>query len=602
MKVTLTNTGRTLGRAGVQLLGNNLEAYQNTFPSLLSNRLRNPKFSGPENPQTGIAAEWEPWGNGMQGIFCRLIPGMYLSGREAQLIQNFRETGWGGIVQAGVPVRPGEVYEVEVWGRAQSRPLEVAMDLSLPGQAPPEASKAVVLCRHAHWHQMRCRIESPGKGAAHFRICVPGDSRLVLDQVHLRPAGDPPVSPALMRAMGNLPCPVLRFPGGCVSCTYHWEHGIGPVHLRPVCDDPVFKYKVHYDFGTDEYLDLCMACGIRPCITLNTSTSTPEEAAAWAAYIRERYVGKGLLAPPAYFIIGNENYGTWEIGHMTGEMYAAQLHAFVPAVRAAYPEARILAIGEIQSDGLREGYRTPWRSVVMEQAAGLFDMLVVTRYAWGRDLPTLAENLQGVAERVAEKAQDIREQAGAIRQAGLGCTLGVVEWNYWTRASHNDHAGFFEPNDIRHCLYAAGLLNAFARMGGILELANYYSLVNTMGMIHLRAGELTLSDVVKVFDLYAPALPGEVLELGCDCPMLAAGVPALDVMAVKGDRGLFAFLVNYRADVPAEVDLSALGTPLEARGLRADSILEQVQEVSPQARGTRLTVPSAALVRVFMRP
>jgi len=64
-----------------------------------------------------------------------------------------------------------------------------------------------------------------------------------------------------------------------------------------------------------------------------------------------------------------------------------------------------------------------------------------------------------------------------------------------TRASHSDHAGFFEPNDIRHCLYAAGYLNACCRMGEILEVANFYSLVNTMGIVHVHAGQVRMSEV-----------------------------------------------------------------------------------------------------------
>lgn len=93
MQVTIRATGALLGRAGEELLGNNIEAYENTIPSMLSDRLRNAKFSGPENPLSGIAAEWEPVGNNMLGFSCRLLPGMYLSGREAQLIHNYQQHG-----------------------------------------------------------------------------------------------------------------------------------------------------------------------------------------------------------------------------------------------------------------------------------------------------------------------------------------------------------------------------------------------------------------------------------------------------------------------------------------------------------------------------
>jgi alpha-N-arabinofuranosidase len=523
---------------------------------------------------------------------------MYLSGREAQLIHNYRQHGRYGILQPGVRVRAGEEFEVEMWARAQHRPVTLAVGLRLAGRTAPAASGAELTFDQAHWHRRTCRLAAPGDGQAWFTIGVPPESRIAIDQVHLRPSGQTHVSREFLDSFGRFPCPVLRFPGGCVSCTYHWEHGIGPVHLRPVCDDPVFKYKLHYDFGTDEYLALCAEKRIRPFITLNTTTATPEQAAAWAAYVRGWFASRKLPIPAAYFMFGNENYGVWEIGHMTGDMYAAQLRAFVPPVRAAYPEARILAIGEFESGGLRDEHVTPWRGVVIEKAAGLFDTLVVTRYTNASDSLTLPEGMLRVADTVADKQADLQRQAQSIRDAKLGCTMGIVEWNFWTRASHNDHAGFYEPNDIRHCLYAAGYLNAFCRLGEILELANFYSLVNTMGMIHVHDGEVRLSDLVKVFNLYAAALPGEVLELAIDAPALSAKSKAVDANVIRAAGGTFGFLVNYSATDAADVSIEGLGVPREATGLRAQAILTPVEEFAPAMQGKTVVLPPMSLARV----
>ena len=55
MSLKVTTSGKRVARASAQLLGNNIECYENTIPSMLANRLRNPKFTGPENHQTGIA-------------------------------------------------------------------------------------------------------------------------------------------------------------------------------------------------------------------------------------------------------------------------------------------------------------------------------------------------------------------------------------------------------------------------------------------------------------------------------------------------------------------------------------------------------------------
>jgi alpha-L-arabinofuranosidase len=607
VQVRVRETGESLGHASKQLLSNNIEAYENTIPSMLSDRLRNAKFAGPENLQTGIAAEWEPIGNTMGGLTCRLIPGMYLSGREAQLIHNTAERARVGILQAGVRVRAGEEFEVEMWARAQHRPVTVSVGLRQTGHPMPANSRGEMTFDLAHWHRHTCRIGAPGDGDAFFEITVPGDSRIILDQVHLRPAGQQHVSQELLDAFGQFPCPVLRFPGGCVSCSYHWEHGTGPVHLRPIVDDPVFKYKVHYDFGTDEYLALCAAHSIRPLITLNTTTATPEDVAAWAAYVRAWYLSNELAPPAAYFMFGNENYGTHEIGHMTGEMYVAQLREFVPAVRAAYPEARMLAIGEYESAGVREGGQTPWRSLLIEQVPELFDVLVVTRYTWGSDSPPLAETMASLVDALADKEADLQRQAQTLRDAGLDRTIGIVEWNYWTRASHNDHAGFYEPNDIRHCLYAAGFLNAFCRMGDIMEIANYYSLVNTMGMIHVHDGQVQLSDLVKVFNLYNRALPGEVLALEVEAPALTDKRKVVDAVFIRQNESsqpesVYGFLINFSATDPADVLLENLGRIQAARGLSAQAILEPISEFEPAVTDNTVSLPPMSVVRVLCSP
>ena len=591
MKTNIQVENTAVGTASAQLLANNIEVYENTIPAMLSDRLRNPKFAGPANPQTGIATEWEPVGNGMMGLICQLVPGLYLSGTESQLVQHYAEHGWAGILQANVPVFAGEELEIEIWARARHRPVTVRCELQLPGQTP--FATATLLFDVAHWTRRTVRVTGPAVDATiYFKLMIPGDSLIYIDQVHLRPVGQPNVSPELIASFDRFPCPVLRFPGGCASCTYHWEHGIGPVHRRPVQDDPVFKYKMYYEFGTDEYLELCAAKNIRPLITLNSTTATPEDAAGWATYIRDWYVRRNRKIPAAYFAVGNENYGGWEIGHMTGEMYVAQLREFVPVVRAAYPEARIMALGEAQAAGMRTQFATPWRATVLAQAADLFDVLVVTRYSWASDNQSLGETMQTVGKAVAEKEADLQQMAQEIRATGLRKTMGVVEWNLWTRASHNDHAGFFEPNDIRHCLYAAGLLNVFCRLGEILEIANYYSLINTMGLVHIKNGQVTFSDVVKVINLYAPALPGEVLAtIGADSKLV-------DAVFLRNAGTTYGFLVNFSHDQPAEVTLTGCGPIREAVGLTASQILEPVKEIAIAVKGTALVVPPMSFVRL----
>lgn len=168
MQVNIRFAGSVLGRAGEQILSSNIEGYEDTIPSMLSDRLRNPKFAGPEDAQTGLAAQWEPTGNTMEGFSCRLVPGMYLSGRESQLIHNYAQHLRNGIVQTGLHVRAGEEFEVEMWARVQHRPVTATIELRLSGQLAPEGSKTQMTFDQAHWHRRTCRIKSPGESRQCF--------------------------------------------------------------------------------------------------------------------------------------------------------------------------------------------------------------------------------------------------------------------------------------------------------------------------------------------------------------------------------------------------------------------------------------------------
>ena len=80
---------------------------------------------------------------------------------------------------------PGEEFEVEMWARAHNKPVPVSLGLTLAGEKPDPESSAEMFVDLAHWHRWTCRVKAPGDGgSAFFTISIPGDSRLVIDQIH----------------------------------------------------------------------------------------------------------------------------------------------------------------------------------------------------------------------------------------------------------------------------------------------------------------------------------------------------------------------------------------------------------------------------------
>jgi alpha-N-arabinofuranosidase len=553
------------------LLGHNLEAASlaydssDTVHALTADRLANAKFCGPADPQTGVAPGWRP--TAIAHFQCE---GASLSGAESQLIHSH---GWwpAGICQTGRSVRRGETLEVELWAKVKSQPVSLRIEIGPLPVRQPCYDQATITVDAAYWKPYRATLSVPcDDNEAIFKCQIIGGGMLWIDQIHLRPLGEGHLCRRLLEKIETLRVPQLRFPGGCVSANYHWRLGTGPEHLRPVLMDPVFKSHIAYDFGTDEYLELCHSQQIRPHVTVNLGTGTPDEAAEWAAYCAAWFRRRGVEPPRAYFQVGNEHYTVSESAHMTGQMYVEALRAFVPLIRGAYPNARIIALGERDGNNPRTEQPAPWRRLVLEQAGDLFDVLCINRYSgqW-KDAP--ADRLMDVADGVRNTENDLRELLADLRAHGLPQKIALTEWNFWLHASHQDGQGFYEPGDAQHGLFVAGMLHMFARLAPDLELANFYHLVNVMGVFRRQGATVTETSLADVFRLYRPAFPGEFLPLEMNSPTLGAQAPAVDGLAIQCDKSIYLFLVNRS---PAESATVAL-PPFFSQAVAATMLVGQ---------------------------
>jgi len=392
---------------------------------------------------------------------------------------------------------------------------------------------------------------------AAFFIMLPEEGLVWIDQVHLRPVGMGDARTDVLETFRTLNIPVLRFPGGCISTNYHWKHGTGAHHLRPNLPDPVFMFEMHYEFGTDEYLQLCVDQGIMPQISVNIGTGTPQEAGEWAAYVAEWFRAKGIEPPLMYWQMGNEHYGAWEIGGMSGEMYADALREYVPAVRANYPNARIIALGPSNGELTFAGQSAPWRAPVLEHAADLVDVLAIQYYCGGWDedpvkrQASVMQNATGLAATVRQAIED-------IQVAGVSMGVAVTEWNMWQYASHHDDRDFLEKYDVQHGLFVASIFHDFFQLTPELELANFYNLFNVMGIIMAHGPEVEETPLADVFRLYRPVLPGQATPLAVESPVLeGTELPAVTAAYVTNDAGSWLFLVNRSVTNTIEVGLAA---------------------------------------------
>lgn len=600
MNLTIACQNKPTRTAPATLLGQQIEACYGAVEGMLSDRLGNPKFTPPVDPRTGLAHKWRPTFTTMPGIHCELTPNVSLSGNESQMCHSYwPETELAGIQQTGRQVRAGEVLEMELWAKAMSTPVNIRVGIKpLSAQAPPY-SQTDLCVGASYWKPYRATFKIPrDDNEAIFYLRLRGEGKIWIDQIHLRPAGEGPLCAEMLQCIQSLRIPVMRFPGGTITNNYHWRHGTGPVYLRPTLSDPVFKATITYDFGTDEYLALCHAQGITPQITVNMGTGTPEEAGEWAAYCARWFKARGVKPPPMYFEMGNEQEGHHELGHMTPEMYVAALREFVPAVRKAYPAARIIVKADEHYYYLRADQLKPWRKTVLAEAADLADLFVIHSYQ-GQWRETDEERMLNVVESAGKLHEQLEKLIGDVRAAGGRQPVALTEWNYWLHAGQSDGKGFLEPYDVQHGLYVAGALHVLARLAPNLELANFYNLVNPMGVLIHRGASVTETCLAEIFRLYRPAFPGQVLSLINDSPRLGTNGPAVDALAMRRGKTSWLFLANRSPSQSARVNLKGFPSKrVEAVLLAGDSPTGPFRRTQPKGSAGQLSLPPLSLARM----
>ncbi|MHB9025911.1 MAG: hypothetical protein ACYC7E_17360 [Armatimonadota bacterium] len=591
----LHSTGRI---APATLLGANLEVYGATTRELCTDRLQNPKFAGPANIDTGIARGWSPPSANFAGIRYQHIRGEGILGSDAQSMESTAARRGAGLVQPMCWVRSGERLEVSLWARTISAPVVIRVGVRPAAIWSNDYASAEIAVDSVCWKEYRVEIAMPVDDDAAVFFCFleqPGIA--ILDQVHLRPAGAGMFREDVLNVVESIDLPLLRFPGGCVTTAYHWRFGAGPHYRRPVMPDPVFKGEMLYEFGTDDYLALCHRAGITPHLTVNIGTGYPEEAAEWAVYCAEWYRARHLEPPLMYWQLGNEHYGFWERAHMTGEMYADVLRDLVPGIRAAYPRARIVALGQEHGDDVHQaGVKLPWRAPLLDKAGELIDVLALQLYSIVPINPDREAQHRQALENADWVGNTLREAADEIARRGLNMTVGLSEWNLWLHASHFAPQGFVEPMDVQHGLFAATVFHHFARLAPAMELANIYHLIAGMGLFIVDKTEVRPTQVAEIFKLYRPAFPGEVKELEVESPNLSGDLKTLEALAI----GKYLFLVNRGITDPLTVELRDLTAkagitlagddPLAPLARREDARMSKGQVNLPPLSVTRLEI------------
>ena len=286
-----------------------------------------------------------------------------------------------------------------------------------------------------------------------------------------------------------------------------------------------------------------------------------------------------------YWGVGNEVYGSWQMGHRPAERYAADAREHALFMRRVDPDIRLIGVG---------WEREEWTRPVLTHAGDLLDSLSIHLYG-GSDHLYAGDERGSYAALMAQSIHVEREiHAYADMVAGLADELGIDhplslaldEWNMrhlepatrpepqrganggtaprpTATVDHSRSQAFrvnrYSPRTLADALFYAGVLHALQRMSGLPvapTMANTVNLVNANSLLEVRPGGLVRSATYHVWDLLQNRTgpiavraetesPGSLRAIRCSpvpdthdrFPSRPGHVPDLDISAtLSGDH------------------------------------------------------------------
>ncbi|MGA7341139.1 MAG: alpha-N-arabinofuranosidase [Terracidiphilus sp.] len=186
-------------------------------------------------------------------------------------------------------------------------------------------------------------LEITGTGSGDFHIGTV--SLMPADNVE----GFRPDTIALLKQLHS---GMWRLPGGNFLSDWSWYNGIGDIDKRPPTFDYAWNAMQTNDVGMDEFMTLCKLIDVDPYITVNAGFGDAHSAGEEVEYMNgsaNTYMGakrarNGHPAPyhVKYWNIGNEPWGTFQLGYTDLKYFVLKNNEFAKAMRAADPSITLI--------------------------------------------------------------------------------------------------------------------------------------------------------------------------------------------------------------------------------------------------------------------
>lgn len=409
-----------------------------------------------------------------------------------------------------------------------------------------------------------------------------------------------------------------RFPGGNFTADFSWYDAIGDRDKRaPVLDD-AWNAVQSNDVGLDEFMTLCKLLGAAPYITVNAGFGDAHSAAEEVEYMNGSTATRlGALrarnghAEPyhvKFWNIGNEPYGTWELGRTDLKYYVLKHNDFARAMRRVDPSIVLLASGAMADEMTIEGIAADmrlkndqaplcsdadWTCGFLEHSWGQFNGITEHWYARAGMRFDLARAEKGLRINGMEAGYVPAPQSTLewVRAPSNRLRLKAEEWQAYERRfpamardrifmSIDEYAYTGAPANLKLALAYAMVLNEMLRHTDFLTMSAFTMGVSTLDF---DATAATLNTTGLLFKLYGDHLGAGWLPVAVSGnspqppprypvlnnePVRDAGSPTypLDVVAaLSADNRFLTTVVVNATELPQHLALRARGVRIAGR-------------------------------------
>lgn len=404
-----------------------------------------------------------------------------------------------GISHKGLALVKGKKYtgNVVLAGRADALPISIKLVTSTGLIAEQKITKIDSTYQYYPLNFISsvstdsATIEITGSGSGFFKIGV----------ISLMPSDNIDGWRAdVIALLKELNSPLYRWPGGNFVSGYDWRDGLGNRDKRPTRKNPAWTGIEPNDVGIHEFMNLMKIINSEPFLALNMGLGNVEDAVAEVEYCNgdiTTHEGKiraenGHLEPfnVKYWAVGNEMFGSWQLGYMSLTDYEAKHIKAAEGIWKVDSTAKLIAVGDVE---------TNWSSPMLNACGDYMNYLSEHKYCKeGTTIVAHANALANEVKTIATAHRSYRKNNAGLAEKDI--RIALDEYNYWYGENPYGQLGIIYKQ--KDALGVANALHEMFKNSDLFFMANYAQTVNVLGCIKTTGTSAFMEATALPLQLY----------------------------------------------------------------------------------------------------